>query len=149
MDVLIGLFVASILTVAFLGSVVSAVRYANLQTKEVQAELLAIELVEIARELEDSRWSELTSSTCATAGSECYPSDQVVSGAWRLVSGEETIGAFTRSMYTEPVTRDASHAIASSGTVDPHTRKVVATVSWNAYGTPRTLTLETYVYDNV
>ena len=146
-DVLIGLFVASIITVAFLASVVSAVRFANTQTKEVQAELLAIELLEVARELETSDWLELSSGLCAAPGIPCHP--EIVANAWHLESGEEVVGSFVRSSVIEPVYRDASHNITTSGTIDPLTKKVIARVSWSAYGTTRELTLETYVYENL
>lgn len=145
-DVLVGLFIATIITTAFIGSVVGAIRYASLQAKAVQAELLAIELLEVARELEISNWAELTTGACSVTGSTCHPS--VVSGDWQLESGEESIGGFTRSLSIEAVERDASFAITGTGTIDPGTWKVVASVVWNTYGSPHTLVLESYVYDH-
>jgi type II secretory pathway pseudopilin PulG len=145
-DVLIGLFIASILTTAFIASVVSAVRYAGIQAKAVQAELLAIELLEVARELETSDWSQLSTGSCADPDSPCHPT--ISSGAWELVDGAETVGAFTRSLSIDSVERDATFAIAESGTLDLNTKKITADVTWNAYGSPHSLTLQTYVYDH-
>ena len=148
-DVLIGLFVASIITAAFLGSVVAAVRYASMQTKAVQAELLAIEMVEVARELEKSTagWNELTSGVCDTA---CHP--DIEGGEWTLVHNATTtqIG-FTRSMTIKPVHRVGAIITESENDddIDHSTKYVEATVSWQAYGETRYLPLQTYVYEYV
>jgi type II secretory pathway pseudopilin PulG len=145
-DVLIGLFIATILTTAFIASVVGAVRYAGIQARAVQAELLAIELLEVARELETSDWSQLSTGPCADPNSLCHPT--ISGGAWELIDDVETVGAFTRSLSIDPVERDTSFAIVESGTLDENTKKVTADVTWNAYGSPYSLTLQTYVYDH-
>lgn len=54
-------------------------------------------------------------------------------GTWSLAAGTETANGFTRSVVISDVQRNAGGAIvASGGTVDPSTKKVVTTVSWSA-----------------
>jgi len=57
----------------------------------------------------------------------------VISGSqWTLVSGLETVNGFTRSVVISDVYRDAQGAIVTTGgTLDPSTKKIVTTVSWN------------------
>jgi type II secretory pathway pseudopilin PulG len=137
-DVMIGLFVASVIATAFLSSVVYAVQYSIEHNRKLQAEFLAVEMLEVARELETSDWSTLTA-----CDNPCHPDPS--GGVWLLNSGTENIGPFTRSLSIEAVARSAG-AIDPAGTNDPNTKKVVATVTWPVRENERELELEIYVY---
>lgn len=137
-DVMIGLFVASVIATAFLSSVVYAVQYSIEHNRKLQAEFLAVEMLEVARELETSDWSALVA--CGT----CHPDPS--GGFWTLNSGTETIGPFTRSLSIENVSRSAGAIDAAAGIDDPNTKKVVATVTWPVRENSRELELEIYVY---
>lgn len=51
---------------------------------------------------------------------------------WELATGSATIGGFARYITISDVYRDSSGGIASSGgTIDPSTKKIIITVSWN------------------
>jgi hypothetical protein len=67
------------------------------------------------------------------------------------VAGSETLddGTFTRSLSTEVVYRDpVTHEIvATPGVLDPNTKKIHATISWNSGFENRTTTLDAYVYN--
>jgi len=147
-DVLVGLFIASILTTAFISSVVVAVRHAQVQSKAMQAELLVLEMVEVTRALEKSAagWSELTSGKCDTA---CHPEVSNTT-EWELLENSEDVGVFTRSMTISDVCRnDLDEIISACDPVDAddHSKRVVASVLWQTYGKSASTSLETYVYD--
>lgn len=90
-----------------------AVRLTQTALAEHQALFLAEEGVENARLARDTGWSDLLSS-----------------------AGTETIDAFTRATVLEDVyRRDADDDIAPAGssdpkTLDPNTKKIMVTVSW-------------------
>ena len=136
-DVMIGLFVASVIATAFLGSVVYAVQYSIEHNRKLQAEFLAVEMLEVARELETSNWSAIVA--CGT----CYP--EANGGAWSLPAGTENVGPFTRSMTVEDVSRTLG-VIDPAGNDDERTKKVIATVTWPVRENVRELKLEIYVY---
>jgi type II secretory pathway pseudopilin PulG len=50
---------------------------------------------------------------------------------WELATGSATIGGFARYITISDVYRDAAGNIMSSGAVDPSTKKVTITVSWD------------------
>lgn len=53
-------------------------------------------------------------------------------GAWSLASGAETINSYNRQIGITAVRRNAAGAVVENGgEVDPATKKVVVTVSWN------------------
>ena len=49
---------------------------------------------------------------------------------WDFVLGEEEVNGFKREVVLNRVFRDADSNIAASGTEDPNTKKITATVSW-------------------
>jgi type II secretory pathway pseudopilin PulG len=52
-------------------------------------------------------------------------------GIWSLASGSDVVGDFTRAIEISDVYRDNNGQIADSGTLDPSTKRVVITLSWN------------------
>lgn len=65
---------------------------------------------------------------------------------WQLLEGEEQIENFTRSVSFSSVSRDGnSDIVTSGGTVDPNTKKVMATVSWLDRGETREVALLMYI----
>lgn len=65
-------------------------------------------------------------------------------GTWSLVSGAEVTEGFTRQIVISDVQRNAGGTIvASGGTVDPSTKRVVTTVSWQK-PLPSTISNEAY-----
>ena len=142
-DVMIGLFVASVIATAFLGSVVYAVQYSIEHNRKLQAEFLAVELLEIARAMENSDWDALMD-----CGDECYFKPGTLN--WEVVNDEgvEEVGAFKRFLSIDDVYRNEDNVIVASSPDDPDefTKKATATVSWWSRGTSSDLTLEIYVY---
>lgn len=88
-----------------------------------QAVAYAKEALEAVRVVRENDWD-----TFAVNGTY-YP--QISATTWVLTPGTQTVNGLTRSVVLSDVYRDQSGAIAQSGTLDPSTKKVVITVSWN------------------
>ena len=69
-----------------------------------------------------------------------------VPAKWQLVQGEEQVENFTRTVEFQSVSRDSnSDIVQTGGIVDPNTKKILATVSWQDRGSSRQVTLEMYL----
>lgn len=64
---------------------------------------------------------------------------------WHLESGERVVDGFTQKVVFSDVFRDSNDDIASGGTLDPDTKKVVVTVSWTERGRSHEVELVTYL----
>lgn len=76
-----------------------------------------------------------------------YPKMSIdVPSQWQLLQGEEQVESFTRIVEFQSVSRDLnSNIVGTGGTVDPNTKKVLATVSWQDRGSSRQVSLEMYI----
>jgi len=96
------------------------------QDQKIQAVFYLKEAAEAVRNLRDTDWNKI-----ATNGI-FHP---VVTGStWSLTPGSETINAYnlTRRVEISDVYRNSNGTIvASGGTLDPSTKKITITVSWN------------------
>lgn len=143
-EVIISLLVGSILVMTFITLVIQSKKIESTNKDAFRAELYLRETIEAAKDLEQSDWDEITG--CASI---CHP--EISTDAWTVVDGEETIDStFTRSFSVYPVQRNQlsfpNEIVESGGIEDPNTKKVVASIEWDANGAIRTLTLETYIY---
>ncbi|HZX50106.1 MAG TPA: type II secretion system protein [Candidatus Paceibacterota bacterium] len=64
---------------------------------------------------------------------------------WKLVSGAETVGIFTREIIMEFAHRDANDDIVPSGTQDPDTLAILVRVSWQERGRTHTVEIASYL----
>lgn len=94
------------------------------QSLRLEATILLKEADEAVRVVREAGWNNFS------VNGAYHP---LISGnSWSLVSGAETVNGFTRSIVVSDVYRDASGNIVSvGGTLDPATKKAVASVSWN------------------
>lgn len=93
------------------------------ESERMQAAALLNEADEAVRSIREKGWTNI-------AVNGTY-SPTVTGSVWSLAAGPETVGSFTRSIVIADVQRDSSGGIvASGGTVDSSTKKVVTTVSW-------------------
>ncbi len=95
--------------------------------QRTQAVALVKEAAEAVRVIRNRNWNTLAA----------FPTNQalhpiVLGNTWTATTGAELINGFgfTRQIVINPVYRDSSGNIASSGTLDLSTKKVVITVSW-------------------
>ncbi len=148
-EVMTGVF---IITLAFLAVSEAGGRslvVAEDNLREVQANYLLGEGVEVARLWRDDNWSNLANLTPGTS----YYMD-FVGGSWVFRSASAyPAGAgnlydiFSRKFILSAVNRDAtSHNIVTTGgLVDPDIKKIEVTVSWQSHGSPRSKSLTTYL----
>jgi len=143
-EVLVSIAIAATLLTTFSILLVKSSQVNDLNARELKASIYLQELIEITKDLEQSNWSAFDTSLCP---SQCYP---VASGnSWTLSSGPESLeaGIFNRSLKIEDVCRDANDKIIACGTtIDPDTKKIIATVHWND-GSHPDIVLESYAYN--
>jgi type II secretory pathway pseudopilin PulG len=106
-----------------------------------EAVILAEQAMEAVRKLRDDSWSE--NIRPLLNGTVYYP--VISSNHWVLsTTNPGATNGYTTTVVFSAVNRDANDNIASSGTVDNNSRKVVVTTSWNDSGS-KSVTLTTYI----
>jgi hypothetical protein len=113
-------------------------------TRHIQSGFLLEEGVEVVKLLRDTSWSTKIATLSTTTTYYLYWS----SGTWTSTTTKQVVeNVFTRSFTVADVTRDVSDNIASSGTFDPASKKVMFTVTWPRKGSRATTTesAETYI----
>ncbi len=123
--------VTAIVTLAlagFLETGALAVHLLRAEKENLEASLLAQETLEAARTLRDESWTN--NIVALTIGATYYP--VIENGKWKLTSANPGIinGKYTRTVTLNQVFRDTQDRIATSGTLDPNTKKITAAVSW-------------------
>lgn len=113
------------------------------QLRRTQALALAQEGVEATRNLRDQGWS--ANIEPLSTGTDYYVTLSGSSWALTTTNPGPIDTLFTRTLVFENVNRDANSNISESGSSDPDTRKVTATVSWTERDKARTATLATYI----
>lgn len=123
-------------TVVYL-SLDTADRATQVEVKN-EALLYAEEGMEAVRNIRDRDYLDLVSGSYGLSFS---------SDTWSLVAAPETIDAYyQRTVLIEDVYRDGSNNIAAEGTLDPETKRVTVTVTWNWKGVlPKDTVLSTYL----
>jgi hypothetical protein len=118
------------------------VQYALTNQSTVQAEYLTEEGLEAVTLLRDSVWT--TNIASLTPGTTYY---LYFSGtAWSATTTPQYVdGQFLRSFTVANVNRDANFNIAASGTLDPNTKQITATVAYRAGHATTTQSISTYI----
>ena len=151
-EALISVGIAASLVVTFTTFISKNIKVNYANTKEVKANFYLQELIEVARDLEQSDWSEITAPLCASPNI-CHTASSL--GAWQFLAGAENLEnkSYSRSVTIEDVYRSVStfpNTIVDStipgAVLDPNTKKITATISWYDGFQNRSSTLETYVY---
>jgi len=121
-----------------LGVAAFSLKISTIIKQTSQADSLVKETIETVRTLRDgSDWDDDGLGILNTGSSNPYYPELdtgAIPPTWRLVSGAETIGNFTRKVVFEKVSRDGSgniEAVYNAANNDPDTRKITATVSWS------------------
>ncbi len=103
------------------------------------AEQLTHDLIELTVAKRNEDWNSLI------PGEYYFVEDIDPDVGFVFTAGQETIDQFTRSVTIEAVTRDVSGNMASSGTVDDNTMKVIAVTTWTNKGLNFDVTFEQYL----
>ena len=155
-EAVVGIIVALIIVLAFTTLISKTIVYSSINGKQLKATLYLQEMIEAAKDLEQSPagWDRLTTST-----SPCYATCYLyVSGSsWNVNSGTEELesNTYERWLTVEHVyRRDADNEIiippcgVEPCTIDPNTKKVIAKIEWmESPGKTVTTTLEAYLYN--
>lgn len=111
--------------------------------KLVQATYLAEEGMEAARIIRDTNWTNLSA---LLNDIPYYLYFDTASSIWKATTTVSNIDFFNRTLELSAVNRDASgKIIVGSGTIDPNTRKVTISVSWNGQKGVITKSMSTYL----
>ncbi len=133
-EVIVATALISILMLALVSVAQKSLDLSERSLKQVQASFLLEEGVEAVKTVRDNSWTNISS---IATGSNRYLSFDTSTNTWSLSSTPSTIdNVFTRTIVVDAVSRDSTDDIASSGTVDPNTKKVTVNVSWlSSFGT--------------
>jgi len=134
--------VVSILLIIITGLIFANIAYiksASYTLKSTKATFLAQEGVEAVKYLRSFGWDTLPS-----VGVIQYLTFDTTAG-WTATTSEEKIGDFYRYFILENVNRDGNDDIASSGTLDPNTKKLTINVSWPGATGTTTREIQTYI----
>lgn len=142
-EVIIILAVTSIALLALnevMGSSLQASSQGFLREKAL---LLAKEGMEVVGIERNQGWA--SNIAPLTTGINYYPTFS--GNTWSLDTTSPGLidNLFDRRVVFEAVMRDGASNIAPSGPLDPDTKKITVTVSWQAQGTTKSVTLEGYL----
>ena len=140
-EVMIGIAVLTTVVIGVVSSFQYMVRTSAETAHATQAQFLLEEGLEAMRIRRDDAWSNLSSLTPGTWYTLFWNGT-----TWTTSAGTISIdGIFDRRVKIDTVRRDGDDDIAASGTLDPNTYKVTASVSWNTGTASTTRTLSTYL----
>lgn len=142
-EVLIAVTIVSSAMIVVVGSANKYLLFTRSTLRNYQSALAMEESVEAIKIIRAASWANISSlTTGSTYGINFTGSN------WQTVPTPQTTSlGFTRSIVFYDVYRDASDDIAISGTLDPGTKRVVVTITWNNRNTPRSQTIEFYIAD--
>ncbi len=147
-EVMVGLFILLLTFFAVLEASERSLVVAEDNLREAQAIFFLDEGLEVVRLLRDDNWLNLANLSVGVP----YYLD-FVGGRWLfsntpyVASAGNLYDIFSRQFRLDAVNRDASsrNIVSSGGTLDPDTKKIEVTVSWQSHGSPRSKKLSTYL----
>ena len=141
------LVAATIVTLVLVGLHSAAVQSMHLirqSTERTQATFLLEETIEALRSLRDDSWSAHIDTL--STGTDYFLDWS--GGTWTVTTTNTFIDdIFERKFVLEGVNRDGNDDIAASGTLDPGTKFITATVAWRDNSATTTQTINTYITD--
>src|SRR5258708_6683087 len=135
-EVMVAITMMGILLPTLAGAMLTSQANRPAAIRRLQASSLEREAFEAVRSVREKGWSNV-----ATDGTY-HPA--ISSGSWSLASGSEVINGCTRQIVISSVQRNSSGVIVTSGTIDPSTKYITVTISWN-YPYPSSLSGNTYL----
>ena len=112
-------------------------------TRNTEATSLAEEGMEVVRKLRDADTGWTANIATKTSGTNYYP--VISSGNWTLSTSNPGLinNLYTRTVVFADVYRN--NGDIGSGTLDPDTKKLTVTVSWQEAGRSKQVVLTTYI----
>lgn len=124
-EIIVAVSIFAIIAATSIMVIVGSLSTARLAEEESQATFIATEGLEAVKSIRDQGWINLVNGSYGIASG---------SGSWVFSgsSDSDPSGKYTRVVSVVSVSRDGSGNIAASGgTVDPETKKITSTVSWD------------------
>ncbi|MDO8558506.1 MAG: hypothetical protein Q7S09_04980 [bacterium] len=142
-EVMIVIFVATVLLFSIAEVAGLSHRISSEKKLELRAGYYAHEGVEALHAMRDESWSTRIGTLSASTTYYIVPT----ASAWILSSSDPGAldGFFTRTAVMQNVYRDTNDDIASSGTLDPDTKKFTITLTWGTQTGTKTLAIEAYL----
>lgn len=130
-ELLVTIAIIIIALSALLGAGAFSLKASGIWKKTQEAELLAKEAMEAARNFRDGTTWNTNGLGTITLGASYHPAKTGDNPPkWTLISGEETINGHSRKIVFQNALRDGSgNIIESGGTADPETKKITTSVS--------------------
>lgn len=149
-DALVGLTLVTILSTAFLGSIMQANKVNGIARDKLAASLAGLEVYEVGVHLAQSDFSALQADlfTCSTG---CHFSTDGTT--WSIQANSEFVfaGRFERVFTLESVHRSnpggEGDIVSTGGYLDTRTIALTTTVSWSTKGDTFSETITTYLHD--
>ncbi|MFA7192162.1 MAG: hypothetical protein WC089_02585 [Candidatus Paceibacterota bacterium] len=142
-EVMVACSIFSILSFSLISATNKGINLSNVALRQVQASFLLEEGAESVKIIRDNNWSNISGFSNNT---NYYTSFNTGNNTVSLSTTPNTIDSFfTRTIVFSAVSRDSNDDIATSGTVDPGTKKVTVTVSWPSGGVTLSKSLSFYV----
>lgn len=144
-EVVIASSLISVFLVSIVASYVNLSKYTMRNIHALKASSLAEEGGEIIKTIRDGSWDTYIESLSLNTTYRFYWNGS----AWTATSGVFWVdNKFDRTFILSAVERDANYnVVASGGTVDSGSRKVVTTVAWRESEATTTRASETYIFD--
>jgi hypothetical protein len=96
-----------------------------------QADALAQETIEQVRNFRDGTLWSTDGIGTLSVGTDYYPELSGSPSVIQMTAGSQTVSGFTKKVIFENVSRDTNDNIVSSGGIlDPNSKKLTITVSW-------------------
>jgi type II secretory pathway pseudopilin PulG len=136
--------IIAIVTIAIVGSLQSYIRVAQVGAQNSQALLLTEEGAEILQLFRDNGWTTNIAPLALNTPYSLY-----WDGSQYLATTTATIisGTYYRTVTFYPVNRDVNSNIASTGVLDPNTRKVTIRIQLATTTAPAILTTDLLIHN--
>jgi len=124
-EVIVAVSIFAIIASSSVMAIVGSLSTARLAEEESQATFLATEGLEAVKSIRNQGWGYLTAGIYGLSKT---------SGVWAFSGNSDTDPSmkFTRVISITDVGRDGNgNILGTGGTVDPETKKITSTVSWN------------------
>lgn len=146
MEILIVTAILGFSVSGLLGLISLSVTSSTINKSFSQADALSQETIEQVRNFRDGTLWSINGIGTLTVGSDYYPEPVGSPLAIQMTSGTKTESGFTKKVVFENASRDYNDDIVSSGgTLDPNTKKLTVTVSWQERGRSHQRQLITYL----
>ena len=151
-EALIGITIGGLLLATFSTLIYQTIKINRVNASQIKATMYLQELIEVAKDLEQSATTTIFLPGPTLSCNNCYPKDSG-GNTWTLVNvppEPQLEGIFSRAITISPVSRDATnHEIETPynfANDDPYTKLATATISWYDGSQNHTQKLETYLY---